>query len=117
MLKLSTETWVLIVAYMYIFYVFYILAMGVYRAFLTGRLSTVAKVLLFPIVALAILIDVACQYTIATIVFKDLPVAKEYMVTERLSRYVKDGEGWRFKIASFICENMLDIFDPSGDHC
>ena len=25
--------------------------------------------------------------------------------------------GWRFWLAKYTCDHLLDVFDPSGDHC
>ena len=104
-----------VIAALWIFYVFYVLTMGVYRVQLAGRLTGLSKVLLMPFVVVAVLMDVACQMTVATVVFLELP--KELLVTARLQRYLRGEDGWRKTVAVYICNNLLDPFDPNGKHC
>lgn len=106
-----------LVFYLYLFWVLYIAIMGVYRAHLDHRLSGIPKVLSYPLVIVGLATDAICQFTIASILFADLPVKKEYLVTTRLQRYIAEGGGWRYKVATYICNNLLDIFDPRGKHC
>jgi hypothetical protein len=101
--------------YCYVFWLLYILVMGLYRASLDGRLTGLAKWLAYPVVALAILIDIICNITIASVLFLELP--KELLVTSRLSRYINVDTGWRKVNATWLCNNLLDYFDPSGTHC
>lgn len=104
-------------AYLLVFFYLYILTMGIYRAHLSKRLTGLNKVLCYPIVILAVIVDVVAQYTIATLFFLDLPDSGERLVTARLQRYVASGKGKRYLIASYICDNLLDPFDPTGEHC
>lgn len=101
----------------YIFWCLYIATMGCYRAHLAGRLVGITKILAYPLVIFAVIVDIIFQYTVATVLFFDLPKAKEYLVTDRLQRYVAGKNDWRRKIAVYICDNLLDVFDPTGDHC
>lgn len=103
--------------YLYIFWCFFILVMGVYRAHLSGRLDGMARWMAYPLVALGLVLDVLAQYIIATVVFLDWPRHKEYLVTLRLQRYIRGPIGWRRRWASAICDNLLDLFDPTGEHC
>jgi hypothetical protein len=105
------------VLYMYVFWCAYIAVMGVYRAYLSNRLFGITKILSIPLVIVGLIIDVFAQYTIAVIIFLDAPQWKEHLVTLRLIRYVNKETGWRNKLASYICKNLLDVFDPSGNHC
>jgi hypothetical protein len=101
----------------YIFWCLYIAVMGCYRAHLDGRLEGITKILAYPLVLVGIIVDVVFQYTVACIVFRDLPRRNEYLVTARLQRYVAKNSGWRSVWAMWICTNLLDMFDPAGDHC
>lgn len=103
--------------YLYIFWCAYVLAMGLYRAHLAGRLSGVARWLAYPVVLVAALIDVVAQYTLACIIFADLPRSGEYLVTQRLQRYLLTATDWRYQLARRVCTGLLDPFDPSGVHC
>jgi hypothetical protein len=105
-----------ILAFLYGFWALYVLVMGCYRAHLSGRMSKPAYVLALPWVALGYAVDVIAQYTIATVYFADWPRKGEHLVTDRLIRY-SAGKGWRKIKADWICTNLLDIFDPRGDHC
>lgn len=104
-----------VIAALWLFYVFYVFTMGVYRVQLAGKLTGLSKVLLMPFVVVAVLMDVACQMTVATVVFLELP--KELLVTARLQRYLRGEDGWRKTIALYVCNNLLDPFDPNGKHC
>lgn len=105
-----------LIGFLYGFWALYILVMGIYRAHLSGRLSKAGYVLGLPWVAFGYVVDILAQYTIATIYFMDLPRRNEHLVTDRLKRYSKSN-GWRKIKADWICTNLLDVFDPTGDHC
>lgn len=102
--------------FLYGFWALYIIVMGVYRAHLSGKLPTAGYVLGMPWVVLGYVVDVFTQYTIATLYFADLRAKGEHLVTSRLIRY-SAGKGWRKIKADWICSNLLDVFDPSGNHC
>lgn len=106
-----------IVAFLWIFWVLYVFTMGVYRAYLSKRLTGINFYLALPVVSIATLVDVIANFTIAIIVFADMPF--ELLVTQRLIRYQSEyhPNDFRKKLAIYICDNMLDIFDPRGNHC
>jgi len=106
-----------IVLYLWAFWYAYILVMGVYRAHLAGRLTKFTLALAMPAVIVGYAMDILCQYTVATLVFLDLPAKDEHLVTTRLQRYIADGIGWRAKAATWVCDHLLDVFDPKGNHC
>jgi hypothetical protein len=89
--------------------------MGIYRAHLDDRLTGINKTLAIPVVAVAIILDILANITIATVVFLDLP--RELLITTRLQKYMKKDTGWRKKIAKYLCDHILDPFDPRGNHC
>lgn len=105
----------LLIASPWILWAFYVMVMGLYRAHLDNRLTPVTKVLAYPWVFAGLVIDVAVNLTVANIVFLELP--SELLVTDRLKRLIKTDDGWRAKNANWICNNLLDIFDPTGNHC
>lgn len=100
---------------LWLFWGLYILVMGIYRAHLSRRLSRVGYVLGLPWILLGYLVDVLANLTVASIVFVELP--REWLVTDRLQRHVIGSFGWRERLASWICNHLLDIFDPTGNHC
>lgn len=109
------ETPLTIAAYLYLFWAGFVLSMGIYRAHLNGKLTGLNKILGYPLVALFALMDAGTNYTLAWAIFMDKP--QEKLVTARLKRYMAGEDGWRKRVADYICNSVLDIFDPSGDHC
>jgi len=123
--------------YLWLFYALYVFTMSVYRAKLSGRLCGFSLLLLYPFVLVAALVDVLCQLTIASVIFLELPrtcwqsttltiwrwsfnvtyLYVEPLVTTRLKRLHASDEGWRTALAAYVCQNLLDPFDPDGDHC
>lgn len=61
----------------------------------------------------ALLLDVAVNWFIMTVIFFELP--NEWTVTTRLTRHGYE-TGWRSRLAHIICK-ALDPLDPSGKHC
>lgn len=104
-----------VIAFLWAFWAMYVLVMGIYRAHLAHRLVGLNRVMALPVVAVGYAMDVAANWIIAPLVFLDRP--REALVTSRLIRYKRDGSGWRYRVANFICERLLDVFDPTGDHC
>jgi len=101
---------------LWLFFTVYVLVMGIYRAHLSGRLNRFARVLLFPWVALGYVADVVLNATLASVLFLDPP--RELLVTTRLKRYIRRARWtWRGRVSWWVCEHMLDVFDPKGDHC
>lgn len=100
--------------YMFLFWGLYVLVMGLYRAKLDGRLSRSARILGAPYLLVGYAMDVFCQMTLATALFMEWP--RELLVTARLKRHLA-GSGWRYEIAKWMCDALLDPFDPTGAHC
>ena len=103
------------IGFLWAFWGMYVLVMGIYRAHLSHRLKGLVLVLSLPFVAIGYLMDVFANVTIASLVFLEPP--REWLVTSRLQRYIAHGTGWRAAKARWICDNLLDVFDPSGEHC
>lgn len=103
-----------ILLYLWAFFYTYILVMGIYRAHLSGRLSTTVFILCLPAIGIGYAMDIVGNL-LAAILLLDLP--QEWLVTTRLQRYKATDTGWRLKVAEAICEGLLDVFDPTGDHC
>jgi hypothetical protein len=97
------------------FWGLYVLVMGLYRAHLQKRLSKMAYVIGAPFLVIGLIVDVFMNVTVASFVFVQPP--SQFLVTQRLAGYVSEGSGWRYSIANWICNNLLDVFDPSGNHC
>ena len=96
------------------FYVFYLACMSLYRGHKQGTLTLASKVMGYPIMAVGLVLDVAMNVTVFSIVFMELP--REWLVTARLKRHIKQ-HTIRAKVASFLCEQLLSPFDVDGNHC
>lgn len=105
----------LVTIYLWVFWGFYVLVMGLYRAHLQNKLTRFTYFLSAPFLLIGVLMDVLANMTIASVLFAELP--HEWMVTTRLTRYNNFEYGWRSRIAEFVCTNLLDVFDPNGNHC
>lgn len=79
-----------------------------------GRLTLAAKVLGYPWLALALVVDVLFNLVTGTLLFLERP--RELLFTSRVSR-LNDRPGWRGDLARWFCRELLDPFDPSGGHC
>ncbi|ASJ79182.1 hypothetical protein P26059A_0030 [Curvibacter phage P26059A] len=103
--------------YLVIFFYLYVLVMGIYRVHLQDRLKGFLFVLCVPAVVVGLLFDVFANLFIATFVFWQLP--REWLVTTRLTKIKSNPlEHWKRRyIAQYVCEHILDVFDPNGDHC
>jgi len=131
-------SWIELVVFLWAFHQLYIYSMAVYRAFLLRRLKWLALISTAPLMLLMFLVDLVAQFTVATVAFAErprglrfarktfvvrgremaLPVpVGEWLVTHRLRRYMRDGNGWRYRVASALCRYLLDQFDPTGAHC
>lgn len=99
---------------LYLLWLFYLALTNLERAKRAGTLSKTAYGLGLPLLAIGVLIDVFCNVVVMTLLFLELP--QEPTVTQRLTRH-SDDPGWRGKASRFICQNLLDTFDPSGCHC
>lgn len=110
-------TLVSVMAYLWLFWGVYVLVMGLYRAHLAKRLTRFTYTLSAPFLLIGYVMDVLAQFTLACVFFLDLPRRGEWLVTDRLKRYMAHGKGWRYTKAKWICDSLLDVFDPTGDHC
>lgn len=80
-----------------------------------GTLTPTLRVLGFGVILpIGYLFDVALNVAMS-IVFLRLP--QDWLLTGRLIRYKRAGVGWRARLATWLCEQLLDPLDPSGCHC
>ena len=101
-------------AYAYLLFAVYILVTGIHRAKLSGRLSGPVLWLCAPMVVIGYVMDCLFNLTLASLVFWERP--REWLLTARLQRYIT-GTGWRARLAAWVCNSLLDPFDPNGNHC
>lgn len=98
-----------------VFYVLYVTVMGIYRAHLAGRMRWYHYLLLWWVILAGVLADVIANCTVAWVAFWERP--REWLVTTRMTRYRTNGGPRQQELAAFICDELLDLFDPTGDHC
>lgn len=97
-----------------ILWVMYLAVMHLREARDAGKLSKESASLGMIVLAIGYLWDGWVNFTTMTVLFVEFP--KETTVTARLSRHIK-GEGWRKRVATWFCRELLNDFDPSGCHC
>ena len=78
------------------------------------ELGPVAKVHAYLLLAIALIVDLFLTLFVGTLLF--LAVPKELTLTARLKRHQIEG-GWRARVAAWICQKLLNQFDPGGKHC
>jgi hypothetical protein len=100
---------------LWVFWCLYIFMMGIYRAFLQRRLKGLSLVMSSPVLAVAFVLDFLAQMTVFSVLFLDHP--RDWLVTNRLRRYMAGPDGWRKRLADYLCHHLLDPFDPTGGHC
>lgn len=105
----------ILVVFVYVLWTLYLAVMSLASARNSGRLPVWAKRLGYPILVAGYLLDFLANMVVLSIVMMEIP--KELLVTSRLSRHIKAGDGYRNKVAKWICHNMLDFADPKGCHC
>lgn len=103
--------------YLWVLWYLYVLTIGFYRAHLDKKLTGFAFALALPALIVGYAVDLAANWTIASLWFQETPVGWKELVTDRLSRYINGPPGWRHRHASWLCSNLLDYFDPDGRHC
>lgn len=100
-----------ILLYCYIFWLLFIVTMAAKASW--DSLPLISKILVSPAAILAVLMDVFFNICIASFLLCEFP--HELMFTKRLDRYLSD-DGWRERLARWICKNLLDPFQLGG-HC
>ncbi len=101
---------------MYSLWAFFLAVMALQRSYEAKTLSKVALVLGLPIIVTGFVIDFCVNVVVASVLFLELP--EEATVSKRLGRLKREQPTtWRGKLASWFCANLLDTFDPTGEHC
>lgn len=99
---------------MQVTFLFYLAIMNAIRN--KPNISKPAWVFIAPIALIGVVFDFLLNVVIMTVLFFDLP--KEFLFTKRLERYRTTEVGTkREKAACFICEKLLNAFDPKNKHC
>jgi len=100
-----------------------VLTWGMYVAsmqfrYFKDKLHPVAKVHAYLIGGAMIALDFVIN------IFMSVPLLEpprwdrgEFLLSPRLKRHNREDSGWRSRVASWLCEHLLNQFDRSGDHC
>lgn len=108
-------TWILVLLLLvFATWIQYLAVMNLQRARDAGTLSRVAYYLGQPVLYAGLLCDFVVNSVFASLLF--LAVPREFLVTQRLTRYANGPDGWRKRLALWLAHNLLDPFDPSGQH-
>lgn len=102
-------------AAMYALWLFYLAIMNLKRAKDAGTMTKAALVFALPIAIVGYILDVVVNVTIGTVLFLDLP--REVTLSSRMSRLYEPGStAWRSRLAEWFARNLLNTYDPSGQH-
>ena len=93
----------------------YVFVMAMLRAKEAGLTTKTALVMAFPLIVVAIALDIVLNYTLFAVLLWDFPKQGEYTFSQRLSRLVR-GNDWKAHCADWIAKSLLDPFDPTGKH-
>jgi hypothetical protein len=111
-------------AWLWAFWLLFVAVMGLYRAWLAGRLEGGVYALAMPALAAGWLVDWLTNWTLASLWFWQWPQAPRELVTHRLTRYLLmpgnlgSADRRRRWHAELICARLLDPFDPNpAGHC
>lgn len=106
------------------FWLLYLGAMSIYRAYLLGRIPAEASFFVYATVVVALLVDLVANYTVASVLFRQWPKRGLELVTHRLVRYINladpqtEIDRLRKHRATIICGRFLDPYDPNPNgHC
>lgn len=94
-------------------WVFYLATMNLKRARDAGGLSKTVWVMGVPVLIIGLLLDLLINVLLMSVLLWEIP--RELTVTARLKRHHKQSTGWRLAVVLWF-EQLLDPFDPSGDH-
>lgn len=95
-------------------WVYYLAVMHLKVARDRGELIGFVRYPAYFTLGVGLLVDFLMNVIPCSIIFLELP--REKTVTSRLKRHI-NSEGWRSDLAAWFCMNLLNRFDPSGNHC
>lgn len=118
-LQLVPTSWVVYTGlYLLVMYWLFVFSITAYQAYLNKKLSKWQIVALSPPIVVFAIMDVLFNYTLASLAFLELPKSKEYTLSDRLKRYNTESTSvWKRAVASLVCQQMLNVFVMTEDHC
>jgi hypothetical protein len=113
--------------FMYVTWAMYLAVMNLIEAKKLDKMPLASKIFAYPLATFGIIMDLLLNIVVGTILFLDPPKFRHLLFTARLQEYIDDYmktdesvkglRKWRQDAALWICENLLDPFDPRGFHC
>lgn len=102
----------------YALWVFYLAVMNLKRVNDSVGLSLPSKIFGYPVIAVGLLLDLFCNWTVFTVICFQPPASPLELVTGRLKRYKDDLNEYKFRraISAWLASDLLNSFDPSGRH-
>lgn len=100
---------------LYLLWVLYLASMNLIASYEVKKIGIVGMIFGMPVVLFGIIIDCLINITVMTLVFLQLP--KQWLLTDRLKTLIRTDLSWRGDLALWICKNLLNPFDHTGDHC
>ena len=104
--------------YLWLFYALFLIYTAIHRAKKEGRLEGMPwyqKAVLVSYIGPAFIVDIVFNYAVGWIIFAERPWGRGTTFTQRCSLRRKDSGGWRKKVADFICQIWLNVFERG--HC
>lgn len=99
---------------MHVTWVYYLAAMNLKRN--QPKLTPTAKVMAYPVIIVGVTIDWVFNVTVGSLLFLEPPMEWKELFSGRCERHLHE-QDWQGKQARFWCRNLLDPFDPDGQHC
>lgn len=76
-------------------------------------LPAIAQALILPWLWIGFGLDVLMNATVFWAAFAERP--REWTISARVRRHIHEGSGWRYTLATWVCETFLRPID--ADHC
>lgn len=84
----------------------------------SGRLAQMPRIVrahCWLILIVALVLDVVFNFTVGTIAFLELPSLHRPTFTQRCQKWMFAPQGWRKRLAWWVCEGWLNPAEPG--HC
>lgn len=104
-------TFAVLLLSIYALWPLYVFVMAIQRAHEAKTVSRTAWALAFPLIVIALALDVILNIFVFSIVLLELPKAKEWTFSQRLSRLIRC-DNWRRPVACWVASSLLDPYDP-----
>jgi hypothetical protein len=99
---------------LYVLWVAYVAVMHLDKINHEQGLNLPSKVLGYPLLVAAFVLDIALNWIVFTVLFLELP--QELTVSHRLKRWNRTQTGYRKWLIVHIFEPLLDPYDKRGNH-